>query len=128
MRRMAKTAWGWALIATLTVLTGLVACDVTEVLDLFGSIDAAVSTSGVDPDPDGYVLSVEGFNDSLPVRIGADASTRLDFVPVGVYTVTLGDVATNCSVAGGATRSVEVLADEAAVVELAVSCEALPAP
>jgi hypothetical protein len=83
-----------------------------------GEIRVTTSTSGADPDPDGYSVTL----DTLPgVAIGTNASVVLTTDP-GDHTVELEGLAPNCGVADGASRSVAVVAGDTADVSFAVSC------
>lgn len=86
---------------------------------LSGWIRVSASTSGDDPDPDGYAASVEGAGtDSL----GPDGSVRFGDVPVGEHRMELGGVASNCAVEGENPRAVAVGAGDTAAADFAVSC------
>jgi Tol biopolymer transport system component len=84
-----------------------------------GSIEATTSTSGIDEDPDGYTVTVDG-GSAQP--IGTDATIVIAGVSPGDRSVELGDVAGNCAVAGDNPRSVTVSEGETVSVTFAVSC------
>lgn len=99
---------------------------VTFVVDCpqqFGSIAVSVSSSGNAPDTDGYRLRV----DSRPeVPIAIQGSLVVDSLLVGTHTVTLVDVAPQCSIAGPNPRLVRVNANAVASVAFTVVCSITP--
>lgn len=90
-----------------------------------GSIRVTTTTSGTDPDPDGYVLRlrVAGMNTVAPLP--ASGTTVATVARTGPSVITLAGVAENCRVAGGAARQVDVGAAETALITFDVSCEAV---
>ncbi|MCL7959567.1 MAG: DPP IV N-terminal domain-containing protein, partial [marine benthic group bacterium] len=84
-----------------------------------GSIDISVSTDGEDQDADGYEIVVDA---GAPSAIGINGSMTVGGLTPGDHTVALGDVASNCSVAGGNPRTVTVVAGQAASAAFAVTC------
>jgi Tol biopolymer transport system component len=83
-----------------------------------GTIHVTVTTSGAMPDPDGYVLSIEGFDD----RSVADGTIELADVPAGARSVELTDVAVNCAVDGDNPREVMVSPDATVTTTFGVQC------
>ena len=77
---------------------------------IVGSINVATATSGTEPDPDGYTLSVNG---DAGQPIGANATLTLPGVLPGTYSVQLAGVASNCVVSDGDTRTVPVAMNQA---------------
>jgi hypothetical protein len=84
-----------------------------------GSLEVTTSTSGPEPDADGYGVSLDG---GAAAPIGANATRRHDGLAPGAHTVTLTGVAANCTVSAGASRSVTVTVDAVASVAFAVTC------
>jgi Tol biopolymer transport system component len=84
-----------------------------------GSIEATTSTSGPDPDPDGYTVTVDG---GTPEPVGVNGTVTIPGVSAGDRSVELGDVAGNCSVTGDNPRSVTVVAGETAATTFEVTC------
>jgi hypothetical protein len=84
-----------------------------------GSIEVSVSTTGEDQDPDGYDVVIDG---GAPSQIGVNGTTTAGGLTPGDHTVALEDVASNCSVSGGASRTVSVTADQTTAVSLDVTC------
>jgi hypothetical protein len=90
-----------------------------------GIIQVAVSTSGADADPDGYVATLDGGGSGLPVPVTGSAS--FPDVAAGEHTVALSGLASNCTV-DAASRSVTVVAGATATAGFTVSCSAIPVP
>jgi hypothetical protein len=89
-----------------------------------GVIEITVSTVSeiVDVDPDGYTLSIDG---GLSYTVGVNATVRIGGLPTGSHLVRLDGLAANCSVSGTNPRSVDVIADEAALpLSFSVECVA----
>src|SRR5919204_440454 len=63
-----------------------------------GSLNVITFTSGSDPDPDGYGVSVDG---APGQPIGTNSSLTLARLTPGDHTVQLGEVASNCTVSEG---------------------------
>ena len=78
-----------------------------------GAIVVRTATTGVDQDPNGYLVIVNG---SAPVDIGPDGFVRIDKVRKGGAIVELRGVAGNCEVEG--TRSWVVTVDELGTSEV----------
>jgi hypothetical protein len=85
-----------------------------------GSIRVTTSTSGPSPDRDGYVLTLDGATPGT--GIGVDGTERFNDVAVGSHTVVLNDVAANCTVADGPSRSVAVTAGATSEVNFRITC------
>ena len=87
-----------------------------------GSIQVTTITTGQDLDPDGYTCRLDG-TQSWSIGIN-DAQTHTG-IETGSHSVELTGVEANCTVSGGATRSVTVRADQPAEVSYSVACEPL---
>jgi hypothetical protein len=87
-----------------------------------GSINVTTSTSGDLPDDDGYVIRLDGSN---PRPIDPSGTETFATVPQGDHTVTITNVAGNCSVTGGSSRDVSVTAGQPTNVQFDITC---PAP
>jgi hypothetical protein len=96
-----------------------ITCD--EIPPAAGSIGVTVATTGSPPDPDGYVLMLDGAG-SRPVA--TDASLTLEGVPAGGHLVALEGLAANCAVAGDNPLDVTVDEGGSASADFAVSCGA----
>ena len=89
-----------------------------------GAIEVTTSTSGAEPDPDGYTLTL----DDVEVRpIGVAASAMLADLAPGVHRIGLTGVSPHCTVSGGNPRTVAVAAGETAAEAIAVVCAPPPA-
>ncbi|HKU61660.1 MAG TPA: hypothetical protein VJQ44_10620 [Gemmatimonadales bacterium] len=86
-----------------------------------GDIVVTVTTSGEEPDPDGYALSLDG---RQGVAIGS-AATRTLTVDAGRHELKLSGLAGNCRAGGdGPSRTVSVEADATVQVLFAIECSA----
>jgi TolB protein len=87
-----------------------------------GSLEVAAATSGLDPDRDGYLVTVDA---GTPHVLGADGALTLADVPAGTHDVRLDGIAANCTPDGGATRRVRVTEGSPATVTFVVGCAAV---
>jgi hypothetical protein len=71
-----------------------------------GAIQVTVVTTGVDLDPNGYMVFAADRQLSAPIN----GVRTFDLVPAGSHTVRLGELAPNCRVPGGEERTVELTA------------------
>lgn len=85
------------------------------------AIDVAITTTGAHLDIDGYGISLDGGSAQF---LGVNASLRLTPPQGGAHTIELSGVQENCTVEGGASRTVD--ASNAAAVTFAVRCSAVP--
>jgi hypothetical protein len=92
-----------------------ISCPLTE-------LEVSVTTGGEFLDGNGYVLIVDGFPRGAIHATGSMLLTRL---APGPHTVSLGDLAANCT-ADDVPREVTVAANRVVEVELRVTCVALP--
>src|SRR5438105_3324396 len=83
-----------------------------------GTLNVTTSTSGDRPDPNGYTFTVDN-GTPQPIQISQTVPLTL---PAGSHTVQLGDVASNCTVTNGTSRTVTVPAGGAASASFTVSC------
>lgn len=86
-----------------------------------GTLLVTTSTTGTEPDPDGYTIQI---GDQPPEPIGSAASLEKPGVTAGNYTVQLGGVAANCSVSGANPREVAIIVGETTPVPFHVTCRA----
>ncbi len=84
-----------------------------------GLLEVTTSTTGSEPDSDGYTVQVDGGAVQAIAPSGVFSSPDL---ASGNHTIQLGGVATNCAVAGDRTRSFEVRAGETTVVTFEIAC------
>jgi hypothetical protein len=83
-----------------------------------GEIEVTVSTSGPEPDADGYTLSLDG-HEGMPIDARAGRTLT---VPEGDHLLELGGLAANCAVSGGPRQSVRVAAGEVAPAVFEIVC------
>jgi probable HAF family extracellular repeat protein len=99
-------------------ITFAVSCSPTT-----GSLQVSSSTSGPSPDPDGYIVTIDG-TDRGPLGVNSDI-THDRLIP-GTHLVGLSAVAGNCRVQGENPRSISVTAGETASGGFVVVCVAPP--
>src|SRR4051812_36532299 len=83
-----------------------------------GTLEITTSTSGPEPDADGYSVQID--TGSMQ-PIGVEATITSAQVTPGPHTVQLGEIADNCSVAGDNPRTITVTAGETTTVGFTVS-------
>ena len=88
-----------------------------------GRLEISTSTTGASPDPDGYLLLLDG---TAQGTIGVNASISNDGLSAGARSVGLSGMAANCQVQGDNPRRVTVTAGATASVAFAVSCAPPP--
>src|SRR5207237_1345259 len=86
-----------------------------------GTLNVTTSTSGDSPDPNGYTFTVDN-GTPQPIQISQTVPLTL---PAGSHTVQLGDVASNCTVTNGTSRTVTVPAGGTVSASFTVTCQAL---
>jgi len=86
-----------------------------------GSIEVSVSTAGDQPDPDGYLLTLDGAAPARP--IGINGTETFADVPPGNHEVELGNVASNCTPADF-QRAAAVTANQTSSISFDVACVA----
>jgi hypothetical protein len=85
-----------------------------------GAIAVTTTTSGESLDSDGYTISVDG---GTAQAIGANSTVIITGLGEGDHNVSLGDIATNCSLGGLANpMTVSVVAEETIDVAFTVTC------
>jgi hypothetical protein len=86
-----------------------------------GTLEVTTTTTGVEPDPDGYMVQVDT---GEPRAIGTGATLQVPNVAAGNHTVLLAGLASNCTVEGENPRTVTLAAGQTAAVNLVVACAA----
>lgn len=86
-----------------------------------GSIEITAVTGGVEPDADGYAVTIDA---GTAMPLGPDVTIRRDGVAAGEHQVHLGGLASNCAVEGTNPRTIIVVAGETGIVSFAVTCTA----
>jgi len=105
---------------TVTVLAGGVTATMFDIICVpTGAVEVMASTTGVDIDPDGYLVTVDG---SQSQSIGVDGSVTFSDVTAAEHLVTLTGLAPNCSVGGDNPRTLTVPAGGTAQTAFAVTC------
>lgn len=100
----------------LASITFEVGCESRE-----GDLEVTASTSGEDPDPDGYTVSVD---DADTRSVDPNGTVAFAGLSEGTHRVELGDVASNCAVEGENPRQVEVPGGGTGSTTFEVVCEA----
>lgn len=85
-----------------------------------GAITVTTSTTGAEPDADGYTVAVDG---GTAQTIGASGSLTLSSLSAGSHTLQLGGVAGYCAVNGDSAQTVSVVVGDTAHAAFAVACE-----
>jgi hypothetical protein len=88
-----------------------------------GNLQVTASTSGSDPDADGYTVTIDG---SLSQHVGSNASVTFNNLDVGTHSVQIetSSVASNCTVGGSNPRNVDVTFNATATTTFSISCVA----
>jgi Tol biopolymer transport system component len=84
-----------------------------------GTLLVSVTTSGVDLDPDGYVVAADP---SIRRAVGSSDQVRLEGVPAGRQSIRLSGLAANCSVQGENPVTVDVTPGGEADTAFVVRC------
>jgi hypothetical protein len=84
-----------------------------------GAIRITLTTTGVDPDPNGYRIRVDQGTDQA---VSTNASLVIAGLPLGRRNVLITDLADNCRLTGSATRVVTVEAADTVDVPFSVNC------
>jgi PKD repeat protein len=85
-----------------------------------GDLTVTTTTTGESLDSDGYTVTVNGANQA----IAANGSTTFTALPSGNHSVTLGGVASNCSVTGGNSHTASVPTGGTGSTAFAITCTA----
>jgi hypothetical protein len=90
-----------------------------ERMALPGFVQVSVSTTGANPDPDGYELTVdEGASQSVAVN----GSVTFSGLSTGTHQVTLSGVADHCTVESSNPQSFTIIAGTTVEVHFQVHC------
>lgn len=84
-----------------------------------GSIEVTISTTGIELDPDGYNVSIDGEPGS---ELAVEGRVVLDGLEPGSHAVQITGTAANCAVAGDNPRNVAVEAGKVTAVVFSVLC------
>ena len=86
-----------------------------------GSLALTTVTTGPNPDPDGYTVTLDG---GSPQALGTAATATFDGLEPRAHSVQLGGLAANCQAQGQNPRNVTVAAGETVTTTFAVTCTA----
>jgi hypothetical protein len=108
-----------------TVAAGVESELVFEIIcpPLTGELEVSASTSGTQPDPDGYGISVD---DGGPQLLGINGMLTVPDLLPGIHAVKLTDVSTQCRTEGENPKSVTIAGGQLAVVRFVVDCPPEP--
>jgi hypothetical protein len=87
-----------------------------------GNLTVTASTTGSNLDPDGYTATVDG---SASKAVATNGSVTFTGLAAGSHSVVLSGVATNCTVSGGNTQTVNVPSGGTGTATFSVTCTAL---
>jgi len=93
---------------------------------LTGSLQLSVTTTGADPDPDGYTVRATSTALDTSAVLASNATLTMPNLPSGAYSVQLGGMTENCNPTGVNPRPVTVPGGGAAAVAFDVTCVAAP--
>ena len=82
-----------------------------------GDLRVNVQTTGTEPDPNGYFLT---FNGQAVDLIGPNGTIDLTFIPPGVYSIGLADVAANCT--APAAQQANITTGQLTTLNFTVTC------
>src|SRR5205809_991613 len=100
------------------------ACGEGPLVPTTGAIRIALTTTGADPDADGYAVTLDG---TAPRTVGVNATLVLRDLGTGSHSVALAGLAANCTASGENPRGVTVRAGDTVQVAFAVVCVAITA-
>jgi glucose/arabinose dehydrogenase len=90
-----------------------------------GDLNVTTATTGSSLDPDGYTVTVDG-SQSQPIAINNSTGVTFTGLAAGSHGVVLSGVAGNCTVSGGASRTVTVPSGGTVTLAYSVSCGTPP--
>src|SRR2546430_1967920 len=122
--RVNRAGTGYRLTASAGQLTGATSdpFDITAGPPTTGDLTVNATTTG-DDQPGSYTGTVDGGSNRTIAANGA--GTTYSGLPAGDHTVVLADVPANCTVSGGASKTVTVPAGGAATAAVTINCKAL---
>lgn len=101
------------------LLAGRVASVQFSVACLTTGITVIVEQTGADLDPDGFTISVDG---SAELTVSSSTPKVVSRLEPGTHTVSIGGLASNCSVNGSVSRNAAVAVGALTEVRFTVSC------
>ena len=115
-RRVRSAGCSATVFAVLSILT---ACSDATRPAASGRVRVTAVTVGDDPDPNGYVVTVDS---GTRYVVGSRSTVDISAIVAGDHTVRLGDISTNCTVQGEAEQHVNVVVGRPALVSFTVAC------
>src|SRR2546428_1064728 len=109
-----------ALVALAAALS--TACGEGPLVPTTGAIRIALTTTGADPDADGYAVTLDG---AVPHTVDVNGTLVLRDLGTGSHSVALAGLAANCTASGENPRGVTVRAGDTVQVAFAVVCVAV---
>ncbi|HWC74959.1 MAG TPA: hypothetical protein VG454_13570, partial [Gemmatimonadales bacterium] len=91
-----------------------------------GSIQVATTTTGVDLDPDGYLVLIDGATDHRSATVGVNGNATVASLVPDNYTVRLIGTAMNCTVTSLNPSTVTVSGGATAPAAFTIDCAAAP--
>ncbi|HWC73691.1 MAG TPA: hypothetical protein VG454_07110, partial [Gemmatimonadales bacterium] len=91
-----------------------------------GSIQVATTTTGVDLDPDGYFVLIDGATDHRSATVGVNGNATVASLVPDDYTVRLVGAAMNCTVTSLNPTTVTVSGGATAPAAFTIDCAAAP--
>src|SRR5437867_2687697 len=88
-----------------------------------GNLTVSASTSGSSLDPDGYTVTVDG---GSPQALAINGSVSYTNLTAGNHTLAISGVASNCTVSGGTSQTVNVPSGGTATTTFTVTCTTPP--
>lgn len=88
-----------------------------------GNLTVSVSTTGPDPDPNGYLVTLDGERTS---RVDANGDTEFSNLAVGSHVVEMSDLADQCSAGGENPRAVTIRTGETTRTTFNLTCAESP--
>jgi hypothetical protein len=112
-----------SLLTSLLLASGTtLACNGTDITGSTGAtLEVTVSTTGAEPDIDGYTVQVDAEH-ARPVKPAGTIQARN--IPPGDHTIYVGGVADNCIVNGANPRSISVPVEGITTIAIEVVCVA----
>jgi hypothetical protein len=88
-----------------------------------GDLEVTTLTTGTNPDPDGYTVTVDESESTVRWQsLGASETILLSNIPAGSHEVELVDVAPNCAASGNNPRTIDISEGESSSISFEVNC------
>lgn len=111
--------------STIAAMTGLIvlACGGEEPVvspEAIGALEVTVSTTGDQPDGNGYTLAI--WRTGGEKKVESDGAVLFEGLTAGDRVLEMGDLQANCAPEGENPRAVKVVADDTARLHLEIAC------